>query len=376
MSELSTQGMNSEGIRKHLLATASMLAFFVSATSLSATANAADADKDRPTVWIELGGQLERVDGGQDRFMPLFSTEVISAGFQSPAIAQTPPRYAVGGEIKASFIPKGSDWIFSIGARYGRSNGAKHIHEQDTVQSTYVLNGQQVIATQQLASDSKTQENESHSVLDFQAGRDIGVGLFGGGTADISGGIRIAQFTSTSKDTLIARPRYGFDPLVVIGLHFLNKTRYDYHGIAENDRSFRGIGPSLAWNSSTPIGADGGFAFDWGLNGAILFGRQKSTGHHQTTAYHYVEKYGPQRHPLYQLAYPKQSTDHARSHSVVVPNIGGFAGLSLRWPNARLSVGYRGDFFFGAMDGGIDSRESKARNFYGPYASISIGLGG
>ncbi|HVP85004.1 MAG TPA: hypothetical protein VMS78_09800 [Rhizomicrobium sp.] len=43
---------------------------------------------------------------------------------------------------------------------------------------------------------------------------------------------------------------------------------------------------------------------------------------------------------------------------------------------AKVSLGYRADFFFGAMDGGIDTRESYNRNFYGPYASISIGLGG
>jgi hypothetical protein len=60
----------------------------------------------------------------------------------------------------------------------------------------------------------------------------------------------------------------------------------------------------------------------------------------------------------------------------VVPNIGGFAGFSLKFPNARVSLGYRADFFFGAMDGGIDTRKTYDRNFYGPFAKISIGLGG
>jgi hypothetical protein len=67
-------------------------------------------------------------------------------------------------------------------------------------------------------------------------------------------------------------------------------------------------------------------------------------------------------------------TDIARSHSVVVPNIGGFAGMSLKFPNAKISLGYRADFFFGAMDGGIDARKTYDRNFYGPFATISIGL--
>jgi hypothetical protein len=63
-----------------------------------------------------------------------------------------------------------------------------------------------------------------------------------------------------------------------------------------------------------------------------------------------------------------------RSHAVAIPNVGGFAGISLKFPNAKVSLGYRGDFFFGAMDGGIDVRKTYDRNFYGPYATISIGL--
>jgi hypothetical protein len=61
---------------------------------------------------------------------------------------------------------------------------------------------------------------------------------------------------------------------------------------------------------------------------------------------------------------------------VIVPNIGGFAGLSVRFPNAKVSLGYRADAFFGAMDGSIDVRKTYDRDFYGPFATISIGLGG
>ena len=43
----------------------------------------------------------------------------------------------------------------------------------------------------------------------------------------------------------------------------------------------------------------------------------------------------------------------ARDRTVVVPNLGGFAGVSWRLPTAKLSFGYRADFFFGAIDGGL-----------------------
>jgi hypothetical protein len=67
---------------------------------------------------------------------------------------------------------------------------------------------------------------------------------------------------------------------------------------------------------------------------------------------------------------------HDRSRSVVVPNVGVLAGFSFRYPNAKVSFGYRADMFFGAMDMGIDQRDVKDRTFHGPFASVSIGLGG
>ena len=66
----------------------------------------------------------------------------------------------------------------------------------------------------------------------------------------------------------------------------------------------------------------------------------------------------------------------ARSKSITVPNIGAFAGLSVNFPNAKVSLGYRADFFFGAMDAGIDARHSADMSFHGPFAKISVGLGG
>ena len=65
-----------------------------------------------------------------------------------------------------------------------------------------------------------------------------------------------------------------------------------------------------------------------------------------------------------------------RSRFVTVPNLGGFAGASFRFSGAKVSLGYRADFFFGAMDGGIDTRKSEDIGFYGPFATISVGLGG
>ena len=59
---------------------------------------------------------------------------------------------------------------------------------------------------------------------------------------------------------------------------------------------------------------------------------------------------------------------------MTVPNLGGYAGLSANYSNAKISFGYRVDEFFGAMDGGQDTAKSYNRGFYGPYANVSLGL--
>jgi len=103
-----------------------------------------------------------------------------------------------------------------------------------------------------------------------------------------------------------------------------------------------------------------------------LFGRQKMRAHHETSA-HY-KNYRHSSGPL-PIVY-KTPHGAARSRFILVPNLGGFAGASLRFPNAKVSLGYRADLFFGAMDGGIDMRKMENVGFYGPFASISVGLGG
>jgi hypothetical protein len=90
-----------------------------------------------------------------------------------------------------------------------------------------------------------------------------------------------------------------------------------------------------------------GVTFDWGANAAVLFGRQRAEIHHHTTnIYHSGGSFTPVKHTIYQT-----SASPDRNRQMTVPNLGGFAGVSWRYPNAKVSVGYRADFFFGATDG-------------------------
>lgn len=112
------------------------------------------------------------------------------------------------------------------------------------------------------------------------------------------------------------------------------------------------------------------------MNGALLFGKQKSVvGHHASG--HYVPwGWGLGTvNGYYHSAYTPRNGGHNSSKSVMVPNLGGFAGMSFRYSGAKISFGYRADFFFGAIDGGINARKSETLGFKGPFASISFGLG-
>ncbi len=389
MSELKTIS-NYPNAKRHLLASVSAL------TLMAAFPNAVAAreDGDHPTVWIEFGAQLERLTVGQESFAPPFVSTLLSNPFTPPSAVQAPPRYSFGQEGRLSFNPEGSNWVFSAAVRYGRANSSGSSHEETTpeslrfIQSLPYYNIHRTILLPAPAQRFATTTSQNHSaylVADFQAGKDVGLGTFGGnGGSTINAGIRVAQFTSQSKARIDSDPDLAHSYRTITGLgpyHSgylkLPNPHWDlYAGQFTAKRSFRGLGPSLQWDAAaTLIGKpeEGAVTFDWGVNGALLFGRQKVTGSHETTAHHgsLQVSHGP-----LPTLYPTKNRSIARSRSVVVPNVGGFAGLSLRFPNAKVSLGYRIDAFLGAMDGGIDTRKTYDRDFYGPFATISIGLGG
>jgi iron complex outermembrane recepter protein len=379
MSEL--MNMPRRNIRWELMATVSALAL-CAAVYNAGQARAADNDADRPTLWIELGAQSEQANGFGDPFDVPFASKVVGDGFASPIELQRALTQSFGGESTISFQPENSDWIFSASVLYGRANGQKATHEQTPGGSRHITlvtpSGFKGSGTGQLNftrfSETRVSNNETHAILDFQVGKDIGLGLFNRrGESAVSFGVRFAQFTSKQVLGMHADPDFYLPK----PLTFENAKYHHSYAVASHmERSFRGFGPSFSWNASAPVigNADNGeVALDWGVNASVLFGRQKISGHHQTVA----GLYKSNRFRNYNFtSHFQRSGSPDRAHAVVVPNLGGFAGLSYRFTNAKLSIGYRGDFFFGAMDGGIDAARKETRGFYGPFASVSVGLGG
>jgi len=417
MSELINTQSDQNIFRWRLLSTVSALSLL---TTLYAAHEAKAEDSDRPTFWIELGGQLEHVSDAQGSFTAPFLEALQTPpprpfgplqGFAAtspqnrrvvampdapfdisqPLHAQSAPQYNFGEEGKLLFSPKDSDWIFSASVRYGRANGSRLEKQQTNNRDSYVYKykpGYDTPRTPYVVrfSNAQTKYSQSHLVLDFEAGKDVGLGLFGRHTQSTIGlGVRIAQFTSKSSVDIKERPEmqiyYNHESVPAYGInkYFYNTRFQDYELLGHSQRSFHGIGPTLSWSGSTPFigNADSAeFTFDWGVNAALLFGRQKAKVDQKDAMYDNYQTFNVGAGDLPQRYTHTEFHHFTRSRALTVPNVGGFAGMSLKFPDAKISLGYRGDFFFGAMDAGIAERHTVDMSFHGPYATISIGLGG
>ncbi|HEY5239579.1 MAG TPA: hypothetical protein VIJ62_14450 [Rhizomicrobium sp.] len=396
--------------RWHLLTSVSALALVGSICAIDA-ARADSDDGDRPTIWIELGGQVERQTGQGDPYDPPgvanYSSSLAYKPI-SPLQVEKPPLFGNGAEAKLSFQPEDSDWVFSASMRYGRANGSKtryhntpgqnlsRVYETRTYPASLPVSshtfGQAVFHCCKTVTyanpnpayaDIKATHRDSHTILDFQAGKEVGLGLFGQSSESVFGvGVRFAQFSAKSSVSIHGKPDPQFYNHATSYFlqhypqkYFPTDKFHVFAASASSQRSFRGMGPSLSWNASTALLGNaqaGVFSFDWGVNAAVLFGRRTAKGqHHESGHYHHAKYYPANSH-----YYTNSPPPFDRNKTVTVPNVGGFAGVSFKFPNAKISMGYRGDFFFGAMDTGIDTERTKTVGFYGPFASISFGFGG
>ncbi|HEY5239531.1 MAG TPA: hypothetical protein VIJ62_14210 [Rhizomicrobium sp.] len=354
MSEAIQKHGNRNPIHWRLLTGVSVLAL---TAYVSSTGMATAEDSSQPQFWIELGGQLARNQTDLEPYLPPFVLTTPRPPFEtiSPQSVQKAEPSSWDGNAGIAFRPTGSDWIFSAAFLYGKANRDRSLRQQ----TANPAGGGTAYGGVAVAYQIVTSRNsEDHAIADFHAGRDFGLGM--GVNSTINFGIRYVQFNAKSDALIQSWPTNTY----YFGLH------HRIHGHLLADRKFDGIGPSLSWDATAALAgsaADGEIAADWGFNGALLFGRQTVRGHHQTTNIAYIH---------YPTHISHLTVPLARSKQVTVPNLGGFAGMSWRSSHAKVSIGYRADFFFGAMDGGIDTAHRENVGFYGPFATISVGIGG
>jgi iron complex outermembrane recepter protein len=332
-----------------------------------------------PPLWVEFGGQFDLLNDSQQKIDPPFFAKVADAGFDSPLSFEKAPKIGVEENAKISFTPDGGDWVLSASIRYGRSGTKAYKHQQTNNPALGPLVGAFDTNARFHYAETTTSNSNTHEIYDFMIGKEVGLGSLGmSGTSVVSGGMRFAQFRSRSDLTVYSDPDY-LNPNTKY--HFGGpKYFHNFDAKAHNRMSFTGIGPAISWDASMPVSgdaADGQITFDWGLNGAVLFGRQKSKGHHETkgklsTGLASV----PQIGLYYHTTHYTHGGPHDRSRSVTVPNLGASAGFSFKYQNAKVSFGYRIDEFFGAMDGGVDAHKSYNFGNSGPFVNLSLGLGG
>src|SRR6185437_3965517 len=175
--------------------------------------------------------------------------------------------------------------------------------------------------------DYTAHASEQHKVLDFTLGRDIGIGSAGKST--IGAGVRFAQFNMRANAELNTDPFYVFsNPLNPFGGGVKYHEVFD--GTTHEKRSFHGIGPELTWDALQPVWgseADGELTVDWGVNAAMLFGRQSAAIKQRI----YGDKCSAGTlGTCGNVISSPPPVDIKRSRNVTVPNLGGYAALSVR----------------------------------------------
>jgi iron complex outermembrane receptor protein len=350
-----TRGRRNE-FHLQLLATASFAAL-IGAGEVHA------ADADHPIVWLELDGQYAQAENSDVSFIPPFA---VNSPFPAASQAGSELVSSIDWEKGAtiSFTPADSGWVVQAGLRYGKSS--KHLNEDHVT-----AHGSHYYHKYHAYQNVTMQGSESHAIVDFKVGKDVGLGSFGNnGSSTFSFGVRYAQLNSRGTAHIQSQPlnsperRYGYP-----------NTMHRFYADFAARRKYSGVGPSLSWDASAILvgnsQADSSIAFEWGAIGAILFGRQRTQIEHQTTEN--LHTYGTSGQ---YIQHYRHAGSPDRNRAVTVSNLGGLAGVSWRYSAAKVMLGYRADFFFGAIDGGIDTAHRENRGFYGPFASVSVGLGG
>ncbi len=360
----------------------------------------ADTDKHKPALWITLGGDVAQQTGQGMPFVPAFqAANPNSPAFmpESPQRVESPQRYIYDNELSLTYRPDDSSWNFIASVRYGRSERHRSAtnlqqpqagHQAFITSFGYTPSGgfhvgydvKTIFPSIVDFSETRARESQSHAILDFEAGKDVGLGIFGPEeTSTIDLGIRIAQFASKSSSTIHGRPdlqHYNYatpSQLSFFGPNFyvFASKFHTYAAQARAKRTFHGIGPKISLTDSVPLlgNPDGPtFTLDWGANAALLFGRRRVNAAVHESGHFKGYGFGNNSN------YYSKNISIARSRKVLIPNLGGFAGFGAKFENAKVSFGYRADLFFNAMDTGWLNERDRSVGFTGPYANLSIGF--
>lgn len=294
----------------------------VSALALAASATGAQqavAEEAHDGLTLELQGEYAIDASGASETLPSTS------GFTDTGIK---PRngYDVAGKL--TYQQAGSPMSYALGIRYGRTRDAVHTFNY-SYPSKY---------GGAYTGSAEVHHRLSHVVVDFEVGKDVGLGMGPGSVTTVGAGLRYAHFDAVTRGSFSTSSKYG-------GLA----------GSFKLSRRTDAFGPRIFIRSTTPIGSEG-FSFGWGAGGAVLFGKQKVHADLNLTYGSYSGPFGSLR----------------RSKSQTIPTVDAYAQLNWHAPSSpiTLSAGYRVDAYFKAVDGGVlDQRRIDMIN-HGPFVGL------
>jgi hypothetical protein len=332
---------------------------------------------------VELGGALAKLDGSRKpvRSAGDFTGPIDPANFQQRDL----PR-GQGGELTLTYAPQQSAWRVSAAMRYGRTKDQDKIDARDPFEACaapapyietfcqHPSDGSKnnLIAYQSDWLRGQVTRREKHTLVDFQVGRDVGLGNF---ESSLMAGVRYGDFGASTRLDTTGVP----DMNLPDGWFFKYMNNHFYRTDLTGTSEFKGLGPTLTWDASRRLlgnDRDGHLDVDGEITGGVLFGKQHSTLLGTEVSTYYSGSYLFDWPNL--AADPPVRTNVAekRSSSATVPLLGLKLGLSYEIDRIKIGTGYRWERYFNALDVGIDEKKEADRTIDGPYLKIAVGFGG
>jgi outer membrane receptor protein involved in Fe transport len=335
---------------------------------------------------IELGGMVQRQDAPYNPVRPSFMDQFSTVLDTTASTENRDLDWGDGREVRLTYRPSASPWSVSAGYRSGRTNGTDKATTFDLAaiacgSAQSACDAQPDLQILNIKaynySDLVATNQEQHHIVDFDVGRDFGLGV--GLKSDIRAGLRYASFDSTTHLQMWGVPNWD-----VPSEFAWFKYNYNTHYAADltTSREFKGLGPALSWDAAKRLlGSDEGHVdLDWSLTGGVLFGKQKTATKGQETAADFSGKYYSsvyateiqQRGPTRVVG----AVPPTRSKSVSAPLLDLSAGLSFETGRVKVGAGYHWERYFNVLDAGYTEHKDVDRTMHGPYFKIAVGFGG
>jgi outer membrane receptor protein involved in Fe transport len=343
---------------------------------------------DPYALTVELGGQIQRQDAPYQSLAPDFAN-AFSQAIDPRAAQQRDLDWGDGRDVTLMYRPAGSPWTVSAGLRHGRTNsGITRLHREEAsgpkacsfpiagIGSLFCDPNSSKYSPYNFRaamdwSDASAVNREEHTLVDFEVGRDLGVGAFNV-KSSLALGLRYAQFRSSTDATMYGIPDWEHLP---DGWANIPVASHYYGASLAAARKFKGAGPTLSWDASKRLLGDeltGHVDLDWSATGGVLFGKQWSAVGGFEQRGEFLGTYNTRPRP----AVAKVPFSFDRSGSATVPLLDLAVGVSYEVQRFKLSTGYRWERYFNVLDAGYAEREDYDRTIDGPYFKIAVGFGG